>query len=160
MLNNSVVCTEIQWSIVYSFFFNIEKHCTIQYWYFLLWLLSLNLFFYVKKLIWRFSWISDDGNQLCLTGGAYNYDGSQAAVVTCKAELNISSKAQFLRPNEEEKCCEASSITTSHSFMHPLLLMIAGHLGRDVAIKLLQQGAAQILHEAKKVNEKKIDNTI
>ena len=95
-----------------------------------------------------------------LTGGAYNYDGSQAAVVTCKAELNISLKAQFLRPNEEEKCCEASSITTSHSFMHPLLLMIAGHLGRDVAIKLLQQGAAQILHEAKKVNEKAVDNTI
>jgi len=106
------------------------------------------------------SWISEDGNQLGLTGGAYNYDGSQAAVVTCKAELNISLKAQFLRPNEEEKCCEASSITTSHSFMHPLLLMIAGHLGRDVAIKLLQQGAAQILHEAKKVNEKAVDNTI
>ena len=104
------------------------------------------------------SWF--EGDQLCLTGGAFNIDGSKSVVNTSKVTIVLTSSSKWMLTQELDNCCESSSITTSHRFIHPLLLKIAGHLGRDVAINLLRDGAASILNEARIANIKLTESTL
>lgn len=58
-----------------------------------------------------------------------------------------------MKAQDKDANCEFASITTSYHFMSPYLLKTAGHLGRDIAMLLLEKGARRILDEAKRQNQ-------
>lgn len=73
----------------------------------------------------------------------------------------VLSKEDFvINPTDLDNCCEFASITISYRFLHPMLLKLAGHLGRDLALLLLKRGAKEILDEAREENMNRVDDTI
>jgi len=65
-----------------------------------------------------------------------------------------------LTPADPDQCCEFACITTSHRLVDPVLLKIAGHLGRDLALLLLNKGAKPILDEARAQNMANADDVV
>uniref|UniRef100_H2ZDA3 hydroxymethylbilane synthase n=1 Tax=Ciona savignyi TaxID=51511 RepID=H2ZDA3_CIOSA len=103
------------------------------------------------------SWIEDD--QLYMKGAVFNLDGSKSLLETMQTSLLVEDQ-HVLEVVDPESCCEFASITTSHRFIHPMLLKVAGHLGRDLALLLLGKGAREILDEARRQNMERVDDVI
>lgn len=104
------------------------------------------------------SWIQDD--MLHLKGGVFNLDGSKYLYEQMSTRCVLSKEDFVINPTDLDNCCEFASITISYRFLHPMLLKLAGHLGRDLALLLLKRGAKEILDEAREENMNRVDDTI
>jgi len=104
------------------------------------------------------SWIEND--MLHLKGGVFNLDGSKYLYEQMSTRCVLNDDDNAITPSDLDNCCEFASITTSYRFLHPMLLKLAGHLGRDVALLLLKKGAKDILDEARVDNMNRVDDTI